>query len=31
MKGELLLIRHGKAGSVEPNKDDFYRPLTEKG
>jgi phosphohistidine phosphatase len=31
MKGELLLIRHGKAGSAEPNKNDFYRPLTEKG
>lgn len=31
MKGELLLIRHGKAGNADPNKDDFYRPLTEKG
>ena len=31
MKGELFLIRHGKAGSADPNKDDFYRPLTEKG
>lgn len=31
MRGELLLIRHGKAGSAEPGKDDFYRPLTEEG
>ena len=31
MKGELLLIRHGKAGSAKPGKDDYYRPLTEEG
>lgn len=31
MKGELLLIRHGKAGTAEPDKNDFYRPLTDKG
>ncbi|MGP6139839.1 MULTISPECIES: SixA phosphatase family protein [unclassified Jeotgalibaca] len=31
MNGELILIRHGKAGSAEPGKDDFYRPLTQKG
>lgn len=31
MNGELLLVRHGKAGSAEPGKDDFYRTLTEAG
>lgn len=31
MEGELYFIRHGKAGSAEPGKDDFFRPLTEKG
>lgn len=31
MNGELILIRHGKAGSAQPGQDDFYRPLTDKG